>query len=541
MEHKVIKYKGIDYIRGKGLIRRTLGVMLSLLLVFPVAVGAHAPARGVIGADGNPLSSTSTYAGSGEYADNDGNVHQAAFASPEGVLVLQNGVVLVADTLNHRIRQIEREEVSTFAGLELIMSESNERPVGTWLDGDVESAVFHTPKGMTVDQQGNVYVADAGNHAIRKISTAGLVTTIAGDGILGDRDGQGSEARFYSPSDVAVTRNGTIYVADTLNHQIRRIDPYGTVTTLNASSNRMVEVSPGDLIEAGGYQDGPLEQAKFNEPSGIALDAQGNLYVSDAGNHLIRYIDLTNKTVTTVAGHQDFTYGEEALYAAGGYQDGVAADALFNFPKGIAVTDEGGLVIADSMNHSVRYLYDGQVTTLAGNGMRGNVDGINGKNRFEFPTDVAINSDGDILITDTYNQRIRLFTLYQLPTAVYSDQQIDIVYGTEVIHMDTEPIILNGRTMVPVRAVSEHLGYTVEFDTDTDHQKVNLISQEIILTLTINKQELMLQDDEGTRIITMDVAPFIKDERTFVPLRFFSEAFGYDVEWDNTTRTVILR
>src|SRR5690606_24004366 len=100
-----------------------------------------------------------------------------------------------ADTVNHRIRQMKDQTVTTFAGLELLLTDTNNLPIGTLLDGDLETAVFHSPKGMVADKQGNVYVADSGNHAIRKISTDGQVTTIAGDGILGHNDGNGNQAR----------------------------------------------------------------------------------------------------------------------------------------------------------------------------------------------------------------------------------------------------------------------------------------------------------------------------------------------------------
>lgn len=520
------------------LFQRSLCAVLVLLLAFPAVTGASSPGEGIRGADGNPLSSTAVYAGTGEYADEDGDRNDAVFRSPGGVLVLKDGSVLVADTMNHRIRQIREGAVSTFAGLALFSTDLNEQPIGALLDGDQETAVFYEPRGLTADRHDNVYVADTGNHAIRKISTDGKVTIVAGDGSLGKRDGEAGQARFYGPSAVAVAEDGMIYVADTLNHLIRSVTPDGTVTTLNAASDRLVEVSPGDVIEAGGYRDGSLQQALFNEPSGLALDAEGNLYVADSGNHLIRYVNLANKTVSTIAGQRDVAYAEQALYAAGGYRDGAVQEARFHFPKGIAITDEGGLIVADSLNHSVRYVLDGQVMTLAGNGVRGNTEGINGINQLEFPTDVAIRSDGSVLVADTYNNQIRLFSLYQLPSSV-TDQQIDIVVGTHVIRMDTLPEMIMGRTMVPVRAVSEHLGYNVEYDTDT--QSISLEKNDTLLFLTVGEKELQVQKDGEKQTFIMDVAPYVKEGRTYVPLRFFSEAFGYDVEWDQATRTVILR
>lgn len=514
-----------------------LCVMSIIILVYPAAAGAAAPEESVIGADGNPLSYTSTYAGSGMYEDIEDEAELAAFRAPEGVLVLDEGTILVADTMNHRIRQITKEQVTTFAGIALFPTDGTEGLKGALLDGDRTAAVFHSPKGLAIDKKGNIYVADSKNHAVRKISTNGEVTTIAGDGVLGKLDGQGDAARFYEPSDVAVAEDGTVYVADTLNHAIRRIHTDGTVTTLNALSDRILEIGPGILTEAGGYKDGALVKARFNEPSGIAIDAKGNLFVADTGNHLIRYIDLEKKTVATVAGNAEVQYDAENLYAAGGYKDGAAAEALFHFPKGIAVTETGGLVIADSMNHRVRYLYDGQVITLAGS-VKGNIDGINGKNRLEFPTAVAIQKDGRILVTDTYNNKIRLVEFYRLPAAV-TRNQIDIVYDSTLLALDTLPEIKNGRTMIPLRAVSEHLGYIVDYNAA--NQSIRIVQQGKTLLLTIGEKDAAWQDEAGEHLVLLDAAPYIKGSRVYVPLRFFSEAFGYHVDWDAQSRTVIIR
>lgn len=124
----------------------------------------------------------------------------------------------------------------------------------------MEEAVFQSPQALAWGPNGELYVADTGNHSIRKITADG-VTTIAGDGIIGSSDGVGSSARFYAPSGLVVDPTGTIYVADTLNHVIRRITPDGMVTTLSAASDRLVELHPGYVERAGDYQDGKLSEA----------------------------------------------------------------------------------------------------------------------------------------------------------------------------------------------------------------------------------------------------------------------------------------
>src|SRR5690606_5011899 len=132
--------------------------------------------------------------------------------------------------------------------------------------------------------------------------------------------------------------------------------------------------------------------ALFNEPSGLVLDAQGNLYVSDSGNQAIRYINLALGTVSTVAGGTFSAYEDQALYRAGDYVDGAAASARFDAPKGLALTADGGLLIADSSNHAIRLLQSGIVSTVAGsaNAIPGNVDGTETSGRLMFPTDVAV-------------------------------------------------------------------------------------------------------------------------------------------------------
>ena len=295
------------------------------------------------------LSKVSNYAGSGAYDDWDGAASEASFRMPQGIAVLQDGSVLVADTQNHLIRQVKNGKVSTYAGL--VLDEDNVTPEGAWQDGAKEDAVFNGPSGIDIDKDGNIYIADTDNHRIRKISKNGMVTTVAGDGIIGDENGTGTGARFYYPQDVAVGADGMLYVADTLNHLIRQITPDGQVTTLNTPSNRVVEVEAGYVVPAGDYADGELAASKFNEPTSIAIDHKGNLYVSDTGNHVIRYIDLAKGTVATVAGlstGKKPVYVNGSLYAEGGYADGASSEARFLFPKGIAVTKENGLVIANS-------------------------------------------------------------------------------------------------------------------------------------------------------------------------------------------------
>jgi sugar lactone lactonase YvrE len=371
--------------------------------------------------NGRIMADVTTFAGIGDFADKNGAALSAAFRSPSGVLTLTDGSVLVTDSRDHLIRKVSAGQVTTFAGSELAINLNAQGfPVGGLLDGTSSKSFFNEPIGLAVDAKGNVYVADASNNAIRKINTHGQVITLAGNGVLGNQDGKGAEARFNHPSDVAVAADGTVYVADTLNHLIRKIATDGTVTTLSDSSNRTIQVRPGEAAYAGDYQDGSLKDAKFNEPSGLALDAKGNLFVSDTGNQRIRYIDFSSDVVTTVAGSSLAADGKSvfeanALYAVGDYADGAASKALFDYPKGIAVTSEGGLLIADSLNHSIRYLIDGQVSTITGTTLTGESDGVESMVKLFNPTDVAVTTDGSIIVADAFNNKIRKITPYQFP------------------------------------------------------------------------------------------------------------------------------
>ena len=171
----------------------------------------------------------------------------------------------MADQSNYRIRKISPAAVvTTLAGSST-----------GYMDDTGTAAKFRGPRGVAVDSSGHVYVADSNNNRIRKISPTGVVTTFAGSS-QGDDDGTGTAAKFNNPSGVAVDSSGHVYVADQSNHRIRKISPAAVVTTLAGSSS--------------GYVDGALAAAKFNGPSGVAVDSSGNLYVADFNNHRIRKI-----------------------------------------------------------------------------------------------------------------------------------------------------------------------------------------------------------------------------------------------------------
>jgi len=500
--------------------------------------GAASAASAMVWSGDRPLIQTRDVAGSGLFDEFDGPAERAEFRHPAGVLVLGDGSVLAADSDNHRIRLIRDGEVSVYAGIPVsaVFDEAG-LPAGALNDGPAELALFWNPAGLAADKDGNVYVADANNHAIRKISPSGEVTTLAGSGVLGHRDGPGGEALFHSPMDVAVDDEGNVYVADTLNHAIRKITPQGGVTTLNALSTRAAEVYEGVVVPAGGYADGPLAGALFNEPSGLAIDAKGNLYVSDTGNQRIRYIDFAAGTVTTVAGGGELK--ENALYVEGAYADGPAQEARFHGPKGLAAAPDGGLFIADSLNHAIRYLKDGRVHTVAGNpaGNHGYRNGFDQKALLNHPADVAIDADGDLIVADMLNNRIRKIAFYSLPEGWTSSGNIRMLLNNREIAVEHPPEIREGRTMAPIRAVAEAAGYTVEYANGD----VVLSGDGVRVTLTVGRPEASVLTDGRTMVTPLDAAPYLRNGATYVPVRFLTELAGFDVDWHDETATVILR
>jgi sugar lactone lactonase YvrE len=252
------------------------------------------------------------------------------------------------------------------------------------------SALLQYPTSIVEDSAGNFYVADASSNTIQKITPAGIVSALAGTaGMAGSQDGTGANALFSQPSGVAVDGSGNVYVADTGNATIRRITPAGAVTTLAGSPSSR------------GSRDGAGSGAQFNQPTDLAVDAAGNLYVADTFNATIRKV-AADGTVSTLAG----TAGSR------GDADGTGAAAQFNNPSGVALDTAGNLYVADTYNDTIRKITpSGVVTTLAGSaGISGAADLTGNNALFNQPYDVAVDPAGNIYVTDTGNATIRKIT-----------------------------------------------------------------------------------------------------------------------------------
>lgn len=255
------------------------------------------------------------------------------------------------------------------------------------LDGLGAAARFDTPASIASDAFGNFYVADAANHIIRKVTAAGVVSTLAGTaGAAGNLDGVGAAARFNGPSALAVDSVGTVFVADTYNHVIRSISAAGNVTTLAGA------------VGATGSVDGTGSAARFSFPAGIAVDTSGNIYVSDTSNHTIRRVSSSG-VVSTFAG----------FAGQSGSANGNGAAARFAFPNGLVTAPGGILYVADSFNHMIRRITAlGEVTTLAGTaGQAGSTDANGVAARFNQPVGVAVDNLGNVYVADTFSHTIR--------------------------------------------------------------------------------------------------------------------------------------
>ena len=316
----------------------------------------------------------STLAGSGTAGAVDATGNQASFYYPFGVAVDATGNVYVSDWGNNKIRKISTAGVvSTFAG----------NGTATELDGTGIAASFNTPNGIAVDASGNVYVSDQTSNVIRQITPGGVVTTFAGSGAAAAVDATGTYASFHNPVGLATDASANLYVADKGNNTIRMITSAGVVTTLAGS---------GTL----GAGDGTGAAASFNNPSGVAVDTSGNIYVADNGNNEIRKVTSAG-VVTTFAGS-----------TTAGSADGTGTAASFNHPFGIAVDTAGNIYVADSGNYKIRKITSaGVVTTVTGSGAAGAVDGPAIVATFYTPNSVAVDSSGNIYIADTYNNKIR--------------------------------------------------------------------------------------------------------------------------------------
>jgi sugar lactone lactonase YvrE len=329
----------------------------------------------------NTVPATTLAGSAGVFGSANGTGTAAQFYEPEGVTVDQAGNVYVADTGNAAIRLITPGgAVTTLAGSPGSLGRT---------DATGTNALFYQPSGIAISSTSNLYVADYFNNTIRQISSSAVVTTLAGlAGTTGSADGANSSARFWGPQGLAVSSTGTVYIADTANSTIRAMTGAGVVSTLAGSASD-------------GSANGVTSSARLYAPQNVAVDSTSNLYVADTQNSVIRKI--------TGLGTVSILAGTAGVF---GSAEGTGPSVQFSGPQGVAVDSSGNVYVADTGNSTIRKLTSGGTSsTLAGSaGNPGNADGTGTTVQFNAPAGVAADGSGNVYVADTWNHTIRKLT-----------------------------------------------------------------------------------------------------------------------------------
>ncbi len=324
-----------------------------------------------------PVVMVTTLAGTGSPGNLNGTGTAASFNNPSAVAVSGNGILYVGDFGNSLVRTVALTSaaVAPYAG------------TGTQglLNGGAANAEFNGPANIALDKQGDLFIDDEENNCVREITSAGNVLTVAGTGTAGYQDGPAASAMFWHPEGIVVDANGDLYIADGPNNVIRKV----TISTA------MVSTYAG--TGAPGLNNGPVASASFYNPYGLTLDANGNIFVADNQNFCIREINVSSGTVSTFAGS-----------GAQGFSNGPASAATFSNPLACAFDSKGNLYISDFSNNVIRKVSTtGTVSTYAGNGVQGLTNGADSVASFNHPIGLAVDGTGNLYVADERNNVIR--------------------------------------------------------------------------------------------------------------------------------------
>jgi hypothetical protein len=313
----------------------------------------------------------------------DGPAAGAQLREPVGVAVTADGDFLFADALNNEVRKVSGGVITRVAG--------TGTPGNTGDDGPAADAQLNKPFGVAVTPDGGFLIADSGNSVVRKVSAAGVVTRVAGTGTPGNTgdDGPATDAQLLTPFGVAVTPDGGFLIADSGNNVVRKVSAAGVIIRIAGTG------TPGNSGD-----DGPASDAQLHEPTGVAVIPDGGILIADALNNEVRKVSAAG-VITRVAGTG--TPGNTG-------DDGPATDAQLNRPFGVAVTPDGGFLIADTFNNEVRKVSAaGVITRVAGTGTPGNTgdDGPATNAQLHDPAGMALTPDGGFLIADVLNNEVR--------------------------------------------------------------------------------------------------------------------------------------
>ena len=429
---------------------------------------------------------------------------------PQSIWIQPNGDQFIVDSGSHTIHTrtnnaAQSSVIGRNAGLDVYGL-----PLGGYLDVQVANAMFNGPTDVVVDNNGIVYISDSHNHSIRKVMD-GVVYTHAGTGVAGYKNGDKTVAQFNSPAGLTIDAEGNLYVADTLNHVIRKVTPDGQVSTVAGAAN-----------EQGGYVDGSTMTARFNEPSDVALDEAGYLYVSDSGNQLIRRVADNN--VTTYAGIA-INFDADTGYFEGDYQMGTKETARFNFPKGLDY-ENGYLFVADSLNNQIRAIAPtGEVLTLAGKSEAGDVIGALQDAQFNLPSAVHY-FNGALYVTDSGNRKVKAFPLNpKNVTAIQSAD--DLINSTALQPAGKVPQIWYNNTLL---TFSEAVAPFRENDKLYIPVHAFFKQTEATVKQRLFKKDLLVTKNGKVTQLAITAPNFIiKNRQTYVEASYLKEVMNYQV------------
>jgi sugar lactone lactonase YvrE len=354
------------------------------LFLLAITIGLIGSVPSAVSQTGRVIETIAGIGGPG-FSGDGGPATQARFGTLSALAVDAAGNVYLSDITYHRVRRIDQDGIiTTIAGTGAAGFNGDDRPATT--------AQLATPAGLAVDAVGRLYIADLGNHRIRRVDTNGTITTIAGTGtrdFSGD-GGPATAASFSYPSDVVFDGLGNIFITDVGNYRVRKIDPDSIVSTVAGNGQRAFS---GD--------GGPAQDASFRETARLAVTATNDLLVVDRFSHRLRHIDQNN-IINTLAGNGTYGYNGDHI---------PANQASLRFPQDVAIDQSGAVYITDSSNHRVRRIdADGTITTMAGNGVPAFAGdgGLADQASLNNPSSVAVDATGTIYIADSFNYRIRV-------------------------------------------------------------------------------------------------------------------------------------
>jgi streptogramin lyase len=378
-------------IKNKNVINLILASIVLLLFCChpPKPVYSHSPKIVATGA----LMTTIAGNGTPGYAGDGGAANQAELYAPSGIAIDYAGNIYIADRINNRIRKIATETgiISTLAGIGINGYSGD--------NGAASLAELNNPSGVAVDGSGNIYIADTGNHRIRKVTAnTGIINTIAGTGIAGfngDAPAPATGAYLHNPSGICVDMLGNVFIADLINNRIRKIAG-GIIST----------IAGGGVCSTGSFcgDSAAATAAALYAPMGVTVDASGNIYIADTGNDRVRLVAASSGIIYTMVGTGHVGFSGDG---------GQATSAQLFSPYGVVVDGAGNLYVADNLNNRIREVEAGIeiIETIAGNGI-GSYYGDNGiatAASLYNPYSIALDGAGNIYIADCNNHRIRRF------------------------------------------------------------------------------------------------------------------------------------